>query len=168
MKKVNTIKKIDPILERMIEQSDASPKRKEVVNKLLTSDQFKKLKTGVKSLSKPGALNGAFKKAGWNESQRGTVLPTMIATAKDGVLKMTMMGASSVVNQEGANSDAGKKANKFLSHMKENFPAYTAKLLSPNTQQQMGTQTPSPIVAAESVLRENIRKRIKRILKGNK
>ena len=163
-------RKIHDSIKRMIEQSDASPKRKEVATKVLESSYIDKLHLAAKTLAKPELVNKSFKKIGWDSEGRAAMLPTAMSAIKDGILKASIVGAQSIQRNEGADSETGKKAGEFLGYFQKNFPNYYAKALAiaPAPDQAMKQQVQNATGMSENKIREQIRARIKKILKGNK
>jgi hypothetical protein len=169
------IKQISPIIERMIEQSSASPKRKEMTTKLMTSGYMDKLKMGAKGVGDEKAMKKMFKKAGWTNEQL-KAMPEMMIQYKDGLNSAVILGAAELAKQD---SEEGRKAKEWLEKLSKKAPEYVKDILSTHqsteaSMQQMAAGgeldaaavatggSPEPV--AEQKLRENIRLRLAKIM----
>ena len=111
---------------KIIEQSDASPKRKETTKKLLDSSYMDKLKTGAKGLGDPATIQKMMIKMGWPQEETEKMLPTMVATFKDGLNKMIIQGAAELAKQDG---EEAEKAKAFLEKIGQKSPDYVQRVL---------------------------------------
>jgi len=152
----------------IIENSTASPKRKEVTAKLLESGLMDNFKIGVKGLGDVKALRRMYKEAGWTEEQMDGAMPSMIATMRDAYNKAMILGAAEVAKQD---SKAGKTAKDFLEKLEKIAPAYLKTIIdsSPSTATSKAiVQNRGEIPVEEQKLRENIRLRIVKIIGAKK
>ena len=141
----------------IIENAAVSPKRKLATAKYMNSSYWNFAKKGMENVHNTDVFVDHLRKAGWTEEQIIRQGGPMKYSGKQSTRVLALMGAGHMMNDQTLDESVRKNASEFYTKYSETRPTK-----QPNFQ-DIKKQTQN-----EDIIREQIRKRIVKLLKENK